>query len=179
MKFKQFMMVGVGTVCLHAAPAFASPTALARHEPEVARCIRQASQGRGWLEKTLWGLRDQEAGWVGAEIANTNGTHDLGVLQINSGWVPRLARLLGRPAEQVRDWLRYDPCFNAEAARWIFLAALRQTGDYWKAVGVYHSPTAWRQRRYALSVAGHLRRRFGEGLFVLADDNQAPDGEEQ
>ncbi|MDE8652124.1 lytic transglycosylase domain-containing protein [Novosphingobium album (ex Liu et al. 2023)] len=179
MKFKHLILVGAGALCLAAPPAIARSAGPVRHEPEVARCIRQASQGRAWLEKTLWGLRDQEAGWVGAEIANTNGTHDLGVLQINSGWVPRLARLLGRPGDQVRTWLRYDPCFNAEAARWIFLSALHQTGDYWKAVGVYHSPTAWRQRRYALSVASHLRRRFGEGLFAMAGGGTLDDDSEE
>ena len=86
---------------------------------ELARCIRIAARGYGWLEKTLWGLRKQEAGWIGAEIANTNGTHDLGPLQINSWWVPRIARLIGRSEHQVRHWLRYDACFNVEAARWI------------------------------------------------------------
>jgi len=132
---------------------------------EIARCIRIASRGHGWLEKTLWGLREQEAGWLGAEVANTNGTHDLGPLQINSWWVPRIARLVGKPEHHVRHWLRYDACFNAEAARWIFLSGLRSTGNYWKAVGVYHSPTAWRQLAYAEKVAGHMRARFGPNVF--------------
>jgi hypothetical protein len=110
-------------------------------------------------------LRDQEAGWLGAEVANTNGTHDLGPLQINSWWVPHIARLIGKPDYQVRHWLRHDACFNADAARWIFLSGLRTTGDYWKAIGIYHSPTAWRQRTYAAKVANHMRARFGPSLF--------------
>jgi len=134
-------------------------------EREIARCIRQAAGGRGWLEKTLWGLRDQEAGWVGAEVRNSNGTHDLGPLQINSWWVPRIAERLDRPAAHVRYWLQYDPCFNAEAARWIFLSGLSVTRDYWQAIGTYHSPTAWRQRRYARLVATKLSRRFGGHAF--------------
>ncbi|SER25919.1 lytic transglycosylase domain-containing protein [Sphingobium sp. YR768] len=132
----------------------------------IGACIRRASLGRPWLEKTLWGLRDQEAGWIGAEVANTNGTHDLGPLQINSWWVARIAAHIDRPKTHVHHWLRFDPCFNAEAARWVFLSALRTTGDYWKAVGVYHSPTAWRQRNYTASVAVHLSARFGNDVFV-------------
>ncbi|WP_298673928.1 lytic transglycosylase domain-containing protein [uncultured Sphingomonas sp.] len=135
-------------------------------DPRVVACVRQAARGHDWLEKTLWGLRYQEAGWLGAEVANTNGTHDLGPLQINSSWVPRIARLVGRPEKQVRYWLRYDACFNADAARWIFLSALRASGDYWKAVGIYHSPTGWRQRAYAAKVAGHMRRAFGPNVFA-------------
>lgn len=152
--------------CLLAfAPALASAKGSAAAENEIGRCIRQAAKGRVWLEKTLWGLRRQEAGWLGAEVANTNGTHDLGPLQINSWWVPRIARLVERPEYQVRYWLRYDACFNAEAARWIFLSGLQATGDYWKAVGVYHSPTGWRQRAYAAKVATHMRRQFGAAAF--------------
>jgi len=136
------------------------------HEARIAACIRQASGGHAWLEKTLWGLRDQEAGWIGAEIANSNGTHDLGPLQVNSFWVPKLAGLLRRKPTQVRSWLIDDPCFNVQAARWIFLNGLSVTGDYWRAIGVYHSPTAWRQRRYAASVAHHLKQRFGARIFA-------------
>ena len=57
------------------------------------------------------------------------------------------------------------PGFNVQAARWIFLSALRLSNDYWKAIGIYHSPTEWRQRRYANSVAIKLRVRFGDDAF--------------
>lgn len=144
------------------SPAGAAPVTPIRYEPDVANCISRAARGSEWLEKTLWALRDQEAGWVGAEITNTNGTHDLGVMQVNSAWVPRISQMVGRSAAQVRSWLVYDPCFNVKVARWIFLSALGREKDYWKAVGVYHSPTAWRQERYVTSVSRHMRLRFGE-----------------
>lgn len=147
------------------AAAATGPIRSAAAEREIARCIQSASAGRSWLEKTLWGLRDQEAGWIGAEVLNTNGTHDLGPLQVNSSWVPKFAALTGRPAPTVRYWLINDPCFNVQAARWLFLAGLRTTGDYWKAIGVYHSPTAWRQHRYVGSVATKLRKRYGHAIF--------------
>jgi hypothetical protein len=153
---------------LAASPADALEAGKGQEERQIARCVHEAARGRLWLERTLWGLRDQEAGWIGAEIRNANGTHDLGPLQINSWWVPRIARLLGRSPREVHHWLRYDPCFNAQAARWIFLSGLAATGDYWKAVGIYHSPTEWRQRHYALKVAAHMQARFGsEHLWRL------------
>ncbi len=147
------------------AVADSRPVRSATGEREIARCIQFASAGRSWLEKTLWGLRDQEAGWIGAEVPNSNGSHDLGPLQVNSFWVPRLATLSQRSPAQVRAWLINDPCFNVQAARWIFMSGLAVTGDFWRAVGAYHSPTTWRQRRYALAVAGHLRRRYGPNTF--------------
>ncbi len=152
-----------------AAPAQAKISSrTVEQERVIARCIKHASLGRGWLEKTLWGLRDQEAGWIGAEVPNKNGSHDLGPLQINSWWVPKIATMTGKPMRSVRYWLQYDPCFGAEAARWIFLSALEATGDYWTAIGVYHSPTGWRQRRYSSAVAVHLVRRFGPNVFSEA-----------
>lgn len=151
-------LVPIGT-----AHAGSNPSAA--HEARLGECIRQASAGRTWLERTLWGLRDQEAGWIGAAVANPNGTHDLGPLQVNSSWVPKLAALVDRQPALVRAWLRHDPCFNVQAARWIFLSGLRATGDYWRAVGIYHSPTPWRQERYRRNVAQHLVSRFGKGVF--------------
>lgn len=145
--------------------AHARPPISAVQEAALGECIREAAQGKAWLERTLWALRDQEAGWLGAQVANSNGTHDLGPLQINSSWVPRLGKLTGRAEPVIRAWLAGDACFNVRAARWIFLSGLAASGDYWKAVGMYHSPTLWRQRRYALSVAKHLRRRFGDRVF--------------
>ena len=137
----------------------------AADERRVAHCIRQAAGGQKWLEVTLWGLRDQEGGWIGAAVPNRNGSHDLGPLQINSWWVPKIAETLDRSPQEVRHWLRYDPCFNANAARWIFVTALASTGNFWKAVGVYHSPSSDRQKQYARSVAQHLKHRFGEAIF--------------
>lgn len=148
-----------------APSAIGAAPALSDNE-RIALCIRSSSQGVDWLERTLWGLRDQEGGSIGSEVPNTNGTHDLGPLQINSWWIPRIASEIDRPRDQVRAWLRYDPCFNVAVAKWIFLASLKQTRSYWLAVGHYHSPTAWRQRRYALSVSGHLRRRYGQHIFA-------------
>lgn len=149
--------------------ARAAPSA--DHEARLAQCIRQAAGGRGWLEKTLWGLRDQEAGWIGAEVLNTNGTHDLGPLQVNSSWVLKLSAVVDRQPALVRAWLINDPCFNVQSARWIFLSGLRTTGDYWRAIGVYHSPTPWRQERYRRNFAERLASRFGKKAFFRASNS--------
>jgi hypothetical protein len=143
-------------------------------EARIARCIRASAAGRSWLEKTLWGLRDQEAGWVGAEVANRDGSHDLGPMQINSWWVGKIAAITRARPELVRWWLANDACFNVNAARWIFLSGLAATGEYWKAVGTYHSPTAWRQQRYAAAVSNHLRRRYGRDIFGSGTPKAAP-----
>ena len=159
------ILLSLSILLASAGQADARVVPSADHDARLGQCIQQAAGGRAWLEKTLWGLRDQEGGWIGAEVPNGNGSHDLGPLQVNSFWVKKLSVLTRRPPEQVRAWLISDPCFNVQAARWIFLSALSTTGTYWKAIGVYHSPTGLRQRRYVASVAGHLRRRYGLQVF--------------
>lgn len=137
----------------------------ALHETKIGQCIRQAAAGHVWLERTLWGLRDQEGGWIGAEILNTDGSHDLGPMQVNSWWVGRISKALRHSGSDVRHWLIHDACFNVRAARWIFLSGLAVTGDYWQAVGAYHSPKQLRQQRYRANVAEKLIERFGADLF--------------
>jgi hypothetical protein len=163
MRFASLALLGIPTLSFQ--PAIAAVTSPPEHEARLAACIRDAASGRAWLEKTLWGLRDQEGGWVGAELPNGNGSHDLGPLQVNSYWVPKIATMVSRRPAAVRAWLIADPCFNVQAARWIFLSGLHTTGDYWKAIGVYHSPKASRQRMYVASVSRHLARRFGRSAF--------------
>lgn len=57
---------------LGAGPANARDTGPA--EARVSKCIRDAADGRPWLERTLWGLRDQEGGWIGAEDRCSRGS---------------------------------------------------------------------------------------------------------
>ncbi|GAA0294774.1 hypothetical protein GCM10009087_00640 [Sphingomonas oligophenolica] len=150
-------------VSLTATRAAAGPRGSMEQQREalIGDCIERAAAGRPWLAKTLWALRDQEGGSVGVAVRNANGTEDLGPLQVNSWWASRIAAVTGRRPAQVRWWLQHDVCFNVDAARWVFLSALAATKDYWKAVGVYHSPVACRQRVYVNSVASHLAARAG------------------
>ncbi len=164
----------VALLMLHVSPSSASRAGSVEDERAIAHCIHRAAFGRPWLEKTLWGLRDQEGGWIGAAIRNRNGSYDLGPFQINSWWVPRIAARIRYPDAAVTYWLRMDPCFNAEAARWIILTVLRSSTSYWQAVGRYHSPERLRGTRYAASVARRLQRRFGDPMFSSEAPGHTP-----
>ena len=125
-------LIGAICVVLMAVPAAAEDRGreTAAEQRLIVRCIHQSARGKPWLEKTLWALRDQEGGWIGAEVRNCDGSYDLGPMQINSWWAPRVAKLLSQPLPAVGKWLRQDACFNVEAARWILLTELRRLGDY-------------------------------------------------
>jgi len=103
-----------------------------------------------------------EGGRVGTVQRNRDGSEDLGLMQVNTAWLPALAALAGTPPEQVRHRLLADPCFNIAAAG-VILARYRRTegGDLMRAIGDYHSHTAALNQRYQDEVTRAAGRLFG------------------
>ncbi|MGC8475137.1 MAG: lytic transglycosylase domain-containing protein [Acetobacteraceae bacterium] len=90
-----------------------------------------------------------EGGRVGAVVADRNGSFDLGYMQINSLWVPALARVTGWPRAVVFRDLARAPCFNIAAAGAILRLYIDQAhGNVLAALGDYHSHTPLRHARY-------------------------------
>ena len=177
---RRTLIMAACLMLLSAGPVSARQrTGLAIAERQLAVCIERTARGRPWLARTLWGLRNQEGGRVGASVRNDNGSDDLGPLKVNSQWAFRIAVVINRDPADVRRWLRDDPCFNVDAARWIFLSALAFTRAYWKAVGAYHSPIGWRQEHYAKAVRNRpmwLSRITRIGAHAVLQDIGPADG---
>jgi len=81
---------------------------------------------------------------------NANGSYDIGLMQVNSAWLPRL-RTLGIDEAQL-----YQPCVNLEVGAWILAQNIARLGNSWEAVGAYNAASAERRLRYALSVYRNL-----------------------
>lgn len=124
-------------------------------EREVPRCIQLAAEGFGIDPLPLEILREVEGGRPGLESKNTNGTRDLGVMQINSSWLRTLASF-GIDEADVRD----SACINVYVAAWIFVQELNRTGDVVVAMARYHSPTPRHQARYLGLVQRVIERRL-------------------
>jgi hypothetical protein len=102
-----------------------------------------------------------EAGQPGTVSRNADGSEDLGVMQVNTLWVPRFAAITGMSEEAVRTRLIADPCFNIAAAGAIMRLYLTETrGDLLRAVGFYHSHTPERATEYQAKVLGAATRLF-------------------
>jgi hypothetical protein len=71
---------------------------------------------------------------------------DVGVLQINSWWMERLA---------IDPVSLLDPATNERWGKWILAEEIARHGLNWKAVGKYHSPDPERGRVYAWLVYRH------------------------
>lgn len=82
-----------------------------------------------------------------AEHRNTNGSTDMGVMQINSLWLEPLSEY------GIKQKHLYDACFNINVAAWILRRQINEVGYNWQAVAHYHSRDAELGDSYARKVA--------------------------
>jgi hypothetical protein len=114
--------------------------------------------------RVLPSIQAVEGGYPGAIHVNTNGTLDLGVMQVNTTWVQPLARQTGLSPPVAQQRLLYDPCFNIAVAGAIMRIFLDEAhGDLLRAVGYYASHTPPIADAYRLRVIGSAGRLFGNG----------------
>jgi soluble lytic murein transglycosylase-like protein len=74
---------------------------------------------------------------------NANGSVDIGLMQINSGWLPTLERAGIAPQSL------WNACVNAYVGAWILSSNIARFGATWKAVGAYNAASPAKQLRYA------------------------------
>lgn len=111
--------------------------------------------------RALPSIQAVEGGRPGLVSFNTNGTEDLGVMQVNSIWVGPLARVNRMPPAAVRIRLLHDPCFNIAAAGAILRMHLNETrGNLMRAIGNYHSRTPVRNQAYQEKVLSAAEKLF-------------------
>ncbi len=110
--------------------------------------------------RVLPSIQAVEGGAPNVVHYDTNGTEDLGVMQVNTLWVPALARVTRLTADEVRTRLLGDACFNIAAAAAILHSYLEETHDLMRAIGDYHSHTPGLNQSYQLQVVAAARRLF-------------------
>jgi len=109
--------------------------------------------------RVLPSVQATEGGRPGMVMQNTNGTADLGVMQINTLWIAPLSRETGLPESTVRHRLIHDPCFNIATAGAILRGHMNATnGDLMRAIGNYHSRTPGLHEAYRQRVLAAARR---------------------
>ena len=114
--------------------------------------------------RVLPAIQAVEGGRPGLVHANADGSADLGLMQINTLWVPLVAQATGTDPASARARLTGDPCFSIAASGAILRAYLRETGgDLMRAIGNYHSHT----RPLNLSYQALVRSRAGQ-MFAQA-----------
>lgn len=119
------------------------------------RCLNEVERKTGIDRDVFIAIKVVESGFAltsEATSSNTNGTEDLGIMQINSIWLKEL-KSYGISRQHL-----FDVCTNLKIAAWILVRHLQASGDLWEAVGRYHSKTPSIKRRYRQKVAATYKR---------------------
>lgn len=88
-------------------------------------------------------IMQNEGARNGKANRNKNGTYDLGVMQINDAWLPKIARY-----GYTRDDLQFNACKNVTVAAWIIAKHLASSDSAWKGIANYHSKTPSHNKKY-------------------------------
>ncbi len=119
--------------------------------------------------RVLPSIQHVEAGRPGTVSRNADGSADLGVMQVNTLWLPRFAAITGMTEDAVRARLIVDPCFNIAAAGAIMRVYLDQSGGVLvRAVGFYHSHTPERANAYEAKVLSAATELFARPAPIPA-----------
>lgn len=139
--FRDYLPVLLPASLMQAAMLGAVPTMA------HADCIDDAASFHHVNVSLMRAIAQVESGTqTHAVNANSNGTVDIGLMQINSSWLPRLAR------EGISEQSLFDPCTNAYVGAWILSENIRQYGPTWSAIGAYNASSPDKRLAYARKV---------------------------
>ena len=112
-----------------------------------ADCLDDAAAYHGVDSSLVHAIAQNESHMHADAVGhNTDGSEDIGLMQVNSGELPRL-RKYGIARKDL-----FDPCVNAFVGTWIFKSKIDRYGATWAAVGAYNATTPWKQLRYAIQI---------------------------
>lgn len=126
----------------------------------LAACLMLASKTYNVPPAVMVGIMQIEGGRVGQEVGNTNGSYDLGPMQINTIWLPMLAGHWNVDQNTARRWVRDNGCINMHVSAWILRQQLEKTnGHVYNAIARYHSGTPSLGGPYAEKVVSAMRKK--------------------
>ena len=127
----------IALVCCTAFPALA--------------CWDDAAQRYQLSSALLYAIARTESGLNPRAIGrNGNGSRDIGLMQINSAWLPTLA------SHGIDERDLFEPCTNIHVGAWILAGNVSRLGYTWDAVGAYNATHPALRHAYIDRVRRHL-----------------------
>lgn len=99
-----------------------------------------------------------ENGRIGEFSLNSNGTYDMGPMQVNTVHLQDMSKDFGVGTRELAQLLAYDGCFNVAVGAWLLRRRTNEAnGDFWYGIGGYHSKTPSKSAKYILQVHSHMQ----------------------
>jgi len=122
-----------------------------------ANCFQEAGERYHIDPLLLYAIAQVESGMNPAALnTNRDGSRDIGLMQINSRHLPRLAAF-GIDEHKLQS----EPCTSVMVGAWILAQFVQQLGYGWQAVGAYNAGALPEQgagrEHYALQVWHYYR----------------------
>lgn len=117
-------------------------------------CWHDAAERFGVNASLLYAIGRTESGLnpLARGKMNANGSYDIGLMQINSSWLPTLRR------HGIDENQLYDACTSIHVGAWILAHNMRRLGNSWDAVGAYNAADPKKRLAYSLKVYRNLPR---------------------
>jgi len=114
-------------------------------------CWEEAAQRYQVSSALLRAIARTESGLNPKAIGrNPNGSRDIGLMQINSAWLPTLA------SHGIGEHDLFEPCTNIQVGAWILAGNVSRLGYTWEAVGAYNAASPVRGHAYIEKVRRQL-----------------------
>ncbi|WP_126448268.1 lytic transglycosylase domain-containing protein [Sulfuricystis multivorans] len=127
--------------------------ALAVHVSANAACFDEAAARYRIPSSLLMAIsRVESSGNPHAINRNSDGSYDIGHMQINSRWIPVLQRY------GITERNLFDACTNTYVGAWILAQNIHRLGYGWDAIGAYNASNQAKRMAYARKVAQVLKR---------------------
>jgi soluble lytic murein transglycosylase-like protein len=130
---------------------FSTALALAAAVP-VQACWDDAAARYQVSSALLYAIARIESGLNPHAVGrNRDGSRDIGLMQINSTWLPKLA------SHGIKERDLFEPCTNIHVGAWILAGNVARLGYTWEAVGAYNAANPALRRSYIEKVRRVLK----------------------
>lgn len=100
----------------------------------------------------LYAMAQTESGLNPLAVGqNANGSRDIGLMQINSAWLPKLAEY------GINERDLFQPCTSIHVGAWLLARNIYRYGYTWEAVGAYNAVNPSKRSAYVKKVQRNLR----------------------
>ncbi len=138
---------------------------IVEYKPANFQCVMRIAQHHEVPTNILLAIASVEGGKNGIAMRNTNGTYDLGHMQINTSTYDKEIKKYGISREE----LQWNGCKNVDIAAYLIKKRIseRSKQDFWTKVANYHSRTPFfnaiykdKVQRYAHEWAVWLKQQY-------------------